>query len=631
MRDPLSELGHLRKLAKADPTKRFDKLYRLVCARDILAIASERVSQNTGGTTAGIDGQTRKQINTEMLVTLADELRQDRYHPQAVRRAYIPKGKKGRRALGIPTIRDRIVQAAVAQVLEKLYEPIFRDCSYGFRSHRNTIQALRHLAQAYRGGVTWVIEGDLVKCFDSIPHGVILNCLRKRIKDERFIDLIRQMLKAGVMEEGGCMPTYSGTPQGGLASPILSNIVLHEFDCWLEDHWKANPPRLSRQQQDARATPEYARHKRNLVRWRAQLAGRIPMGRQTPEGLRLKIKQALEARARIPSVRSRRMIAFCRYADDYVVVLCQYSKAEAQQLKEAMATWLKEHLGLTQHPEKTHITHWSTRFRFLGYDLRGQRNRNGSRWLRLSIPPEKERELKAKMKRLCAYDQIPELDLFTSENALLNGWTNYYRYANNATNRFLYLTGVAYWLTAHYLGRKHRCSIKKVMRIRYGRDPKSGKKALYTTNNTGKRLFLWNKPPKWRSLLNPTVQAKDVQPLPINSWAGGHSYEQRMEAQHRAEGHCEHCGAPADKLFVHHPNRLGQLRKPKQGPANVIASAQEQQVKLLCWECHKQHHPQGWHDGKTTRRQHISGEPDAATSGPSGSEGAGQKRASAMK
>ena len=377
MRDPLSELGHLRKLAKADPAKRFDKLYRLVCAEDILAIAAERVSQNTGGTTAGIDGQTRKQINTEMLATLADELRQHRYHPQAVRRAYIPKGKNGRRALGIPTIRDRIVQAAVAQVLEKLYEPIFRDCSYGFRSHRNTIQALRHLAQAYRGGVTWVIEGDLVKCFDSIPHGVILNCLRKRIKDERFIDLIRQMLKAGVMEDGGFMPTYSGTPQGGLASPILSNIVLHEFDCWLEDHWKANPPRLSRKQQDARATPEYARHKRNLVRWRAQLAGRIPMGRQTPEGLRLKIKQALEARARIPSVRPRRMISFCRYADDYVVVLCQYSKAEAQQLKEAMATWLKEHLGLTQHPEKTHITHWSKRFRFLGYDLRGQRNRNG--------------------------------------------------------------------------------------------------------------------------------------------------------------------------------------------------------------------------------------------------------------
>jgi group II intron reverse transcriptase/maturase len=316
MDDPLSELGHLRKLARTSPTKRFDKLYRLICHPEMLAVAAERVRQNTGGRTAGIDGQTRKQIDTEMLSQLAEELRTHRYRPQAVRRVYIPKGKTGRRALGIPAIRDRIVQAAIAEVLEAVYEPIFRNCSYGFRPKRNTIQALRQVAQAYRAGATWTIEGDLVKCFDSIPHGVILNCLRKRIKDERFIDLIRQMLQAGVMEEGTLLPTYSGTPQGGLASPVLSNIVLHELDCWLEDHWGANPPALTRKPQYARTTTEYARHKRNLVRWRAQLAGRIPMGHQTPEGLRAKIKQTLAARSHIPSVHPRRMISYCRYADD---------------------------------------------------------------------------------------------------------------------------------------------------------------------------------------------------------------------------------------------------------------------------------------------------------------------------
>jgi group II intron reverse transcriptase/maturase len=594
MRDPWNELGHLRKLAKAQPTKRFGTLYRLVCHPELLAVAAERVRHNTGGRTAGIDGQTRKQIKPEMLTQLADELTHRRYLPQAVRRVYIPKGKTGRRALGIPAIRDRIVQAAVAQVLETMYEPIFRNCSYGFRPNRNPIQALRQVAQAYRAGVTWVIEGDLVKCFDSIPHGIILNCLRKRIKDERFIDLIRLMLQAGVMEEGSLRPTYSGTPQGGLASPILSNIVLHEFDGWLEEQWQANPPRLSRKQQYARTTTDYARHKRNLVRWRAQLAGRIPMGRQTPEGLHIKIKQALAARSQLPSVRPRRMMSFCRYADDYLVVLCQYSKAEAQHLKEAMATWLKEHLGLTQHPDKTHITHWSDRFRFLGYDLRGQRNRNGTRWLRLSIPPEKERELKAKVKGVCSLTQIPELDLFTSVNALLHGWTNYFRYANNAPKRFGYLTGVVYWLTAHYLGRKHRRSVKRVMRMRYGVDPKSKKRALYTTNETGKRVFIWNKPPPWRSLLNPGVQAKDVQPLPLTSWSDGHSYEQREEARHHAEYRCEQCGATSTQLVVHHPNRLAKVVKRKQGQANVIASGQEQQVKLLCQQCHKQHHPGGW-------------------------------------
>jgi len=514
-------------------------------------------------------------------------------------------------------------------VLEAIYEPIFRTCSTGFRPGRSTIECLRQVAQAYRAGATWIIEGDLVKCFDSIPHGVILNCLRKRIKDERFIDLIRQMLQAGVIEEGSYTHTYSGTPQGGLASPILSNIVLHEFDCWMEDQWQANPPPLTARQQNARANPEYARHKRNLVRWRAQLAGRIPLGRQTPEGLRTKIQAALKARKRIPSVLPRRLIAYGRYADDYVAVLCQHSKREVQQLKTAMADWLQRQLGLTQQPLKTRITHWDKRFRFLGYDLRGQRNPNGTRWLRLSIPPEKERELKKKIKRWCSYTQIPELDLFLSVNAQVRGWTQYFRYANNATQRFTYLTGVVYWLTAHYLGRKHRRSLRRVMRTHYGVDPKSGKKALYVTGSRGRRVFIWNKPPPWCSVLSKVVKAKDIQPLPLMSWAQGRSYAQRQGLYATKGRQCQRCGRTGLRLVVHHPHRLGRRMKRKSGPANVIASGQEQQVKLLCLECHQQHHPDGWR-GKPRRRQHVTGELGAATSCRPSSEGAGRRRAAVM-
>jgi group II intron reverse transcriptase/maturase len=600
MRDPRQELEHLRKLAATEPTKRFSKLYRLVCHQEMLRIAAERVRQNTGGRTAGIDGQTRRQIGDELLARLAAELTHHQYQPQAVRRVYIPKGKTGRRALGVPSIRDRIVQAAVAEILAAVYEPLFCNCSYGFRPQRNTIQALRHVAQAYRAGATWIIEGDLVSCFDSLPHGVILSCLRKRIKDERFLDLIRKMLQAGVMEEGTLLPTYSGTPQGGLDSPILSNVVLHELDCWLEESWHANPPPLTAAQQYARANPAYARHKRNLVRWRAQLHGRIPLGRQTPDGLRAKIKAALRARNQLPSVVPRRMISYCRFADDYVVVLCQYSKAEAEHLKTALAEWLRETLGLTQHAEKTRITHWDQRFRFLGYELRGQRSPHGTRWLRLTIPAEKERELKTKVKRWCRYTQIPELDLFTSVNALLRGWTQYFRYAHNAPRRFRYLTGVAYWLTAHYLGRKRRCSIKRVMRTAYGVDPASRKRALFTDKG-GKRVYLWNKPPPRGVLLSAGVEAKDVQPLPLTSWATGHSYEQRLEVHARSQSRCEHCGTSGAKLIVHHPNRLSKVRKCKQGPAKRIASGHEQGVKLLCPGCHLQHHPSGWRGphGKT--------------------------------
>ncbi len=202
------------------------------------------------------------------------------------------------------------------------------------------------------------------------------------------------------------------------------------------------------------------------------------------------------------------------------------------------------------------------------------------------------------MKRLCGYTQIPELDLFTSVNAKMRGWTNYFRYAHNATQRFGYLTGVVYWLGAHYLGRKHRCSIKKVMRNHYGVDPKSGKRALHTSSQAGKCTYLWNKPPRRASLFNSVVKAKDVQPLPITAWAFGRSYEQRMEVYNRSEKCCEHCGKISPTLVVHHPNRLGKLAKLKQGKSNVITSGQRQQVKLLCPECHKQHHPGGWNGKK---------------------------------
>jgi hypothetical protein len=379
------------------------------------------------------------------------------------------------------------------------------------------------------------------------------------------------------------------------SSPILSNIVLHEFDCWMEDHWHANPPPETAQQRQARTNPEYQRHKGNLQRWRAQLAGRRPLGRQTPEGLRAKIQGALTARKGIPSVFPRRHRTYCRYADDYAVVLCQYSKAEAQDLKQAMALWLEQHLGLTQHPDKTRITHWDTRFRFLGYDLRGQRNPNGARWLQLRIPPEKERGLKGKLQRLCGYTQIPEHDLVLSVNALARGWANYYRYAHNASQRLASLRNVVYWLTAPYLGRKHRCSLQCMSRTHYGIDPQTGQKALYITGNNGAhRVYVWNKAPRRFSLFGPLVSARDVQPVPLTSWAGGRSYEQRQTLRAEAGGCCQHCGQPSVQLVVHHPHRLSRIGKPTQQPAAVIASGQEQQVKLLCPACHRQHHPGGW-------------------------------------
>jgi len=218
--DVVAELGHLRKLAEQDANKRFDRLYRLVRQSGLLAIARERIAGNRGAQTPGMDGQTMQEVGEEKINQLSEELRQGAYRPQPVRRVYIPKKNGKLRPLGIPASRDKIVQAGIMLILEALYEPIFRKCSHGFRPEHSTITALRQAGSAYRAGAKWIIEGDITDCFGSIPHGVILNCLRKRIKDERFIDLIRKMLQAGVMEAGSFSPSYSGTPQGGLCKAL---------------------------------------------------------------------------------------------------------------------------------------------------------------------------------------------------------------------------------------------------------------------------------------------------------------------------------------------------------------------------------------------------------------------------
>jgi RNA-directed DNA polymerase len=221
MADVIQELGHLAKLAKGDPEKRFNRLYRLLRQPELLMLAKAKIQGNKGANTPGVDGQVMADVTPDDVIRLSQELATGTYQPQPVRRVYIPKKNNPhkRRPLGIPASRDKIVQAGVALILEALYEPVFRNCSHGFRPGRSPITALRPLATAYTAGATWIVEGDLADCFGSLPHHVILNCLRKRIRDERFIELIRRMLKAGVMEEGKFLPTYSGTPQGGIATP----------------------------------------------------------------------------------------------------------------------------------------------------------------------------------------------------------------------------------------------------------------------------------------------------------------------------------------------------------------------------------------------------------------------------
>ena len=229
----------LYRAAKASPERRFHALYDKVIRQDILRRAWEEVRANGGA--AGVDGQTIRDVERhgvdEFLTRLATELREGKYRPRAVRQVLIPKADGRQRALGIPTVKDRVVQAAAKVVLEPIFEADFHDSSYGFRPRRSAHQAVEQIRQGVNSGRDWVVDADIEACFDRIDHGVVLERMGRRISDRRMLKLVRQWLTAGVQIAGVVHPSERGVPQGGVISPLLANMVLHELDQgWEAEH-----------------------------------------------------------------------------------------------------------------------------------------------------------------------------------------------------------------------------------------------------------------------------------------------------------------------------------------------------------------------------------------------------------
>lgn len=426
-----------RKLAMwstADRERRFDRLLRIIADRSWLAEAARITLASRGARTPGVDGVDKHALEADLpeeLERIRAELLTGNYQPQPAKRVYIPKANGKQRPLGIPSLRDRIVQRAMLMVLEPIWESDFHCSSYGFRPERSVHHAIRTVKLQLQEGThakgRWVIEGDLASYFDTVHHKLLMRCLRKRICDRRFLNLVWRMLKAGHVDRGLFRAASDGVPQGGVISPLLSNIVLNEFDQWLE--------------------AKYLSKKARKDRWYWNNG----IKHQRPIALR-------ENRQWQPAV------AYCRYADDFVVIV-KGTKAQAKAVREECRAFLEGELKLTLNMAKTHVTHVNDGFVFLGHRIIRKRGPRGTMRPVTTIPRDKLRNFAARLaKELSGHHSENTIDLIERLNRQLAGWADFYRFTDYTAVMYSKVDRIVFWKLAHWLARKYQTSIKSLMR-----------------------------------------------------------------------------------------------------------------------------------------------------------------------
>ncbi len=597
MRSPERVLNSLNEHSK-DSSYKFERLYRILFNEELFYVAYQKIASNGGSTTKGSDGRSIDGMSLARIETLIASLKDESYQPHPSRRVHIPKKNGKTRPLGIPAFEDKLVQEVVRMILEAIYEGHFETTSHGFRPKRSCHTALLHIQKTFNGA-KWFIEGDIKGFFDNIDHDVLVGILRERISDDRFIRLIRKFLKAGYVEDWTFHNTYSGTPQGGIVSPILANIYLDKLDKYVKEYI---------QHFDKGTKRRPGKESNNLANERKRTVRKLKKVKDGTEKAALvaRLKAIEQERAAFPNGdemdESYRRLKYIRYADDFILGVIG-SKEEAQRIKEDIKSFLSASLALELSEEKTLITHTGKSAKFLGYeitvtrdnhqrrDVRGCLRRTYGKRVRLNVSMATLRDklleygaMEIKLRNgkevwkpkcrsgLIFNDDLEILDRYNRETV---GFCNYYLIANNCVvlHNFRYIMEYSMYKT--FAG-KYRSTVRKInKKYRYNK--------LFTVKYEQKgaiksRTFYKTSFKRRTTAFNGSC---DIEPYSIAD-VSRTNLTDRLKAEK-----CELCGATG-KLIMHHVRNLKDL-KGKESWERLM-SARKRKTIALCPSCHRLRH-----------------------------------------
>ena len=597
MRSPERVLNNLNEHSK-DSSYKFERLYRILFNEELFYVAYQKIASNGGSTTKGSDGRSIDEMSLARIETLIASLKDESYQPHPSRRVHIPKKNGKTRPLGIPAFEDKLVQEVVRMILEAIYEGHFETTSHGFRPKRSCHTALLHIQKTF-SGAKWFIEGDIKGFFDNIDHDVLVGILRERISDDRFIRLIRKFLKAGYVEDWTFHNTYSGTPQGGIVSPILANIYLDKLDKYVKEYIRHFDKGTKRR--PGKESNDLANERKRTVR----KLKKIKDGTEKA-ALVARLKAIEQERAAFPNGDemdgSYRRLKYIRYADDFILGVIG-SKEDALRIKEDIKSFLSENLALELSEEKTLITHTGKSAKFLGYeitvtrnnhqrrDVQGRLRRTYGKRVRLNVSMATLRDklleygaMEIKLRNgkeiwkpkcrsgLIFNDDLEILDRYNRETV---GFCNYYLIANNCVvlHNFRYIMEYSMYKT--FAG-KYRSTVRKI-------NKKYRRNKLFTVKYEQKGVI------KSRTFYKTSFKRRttafngscDIEPYSIAD-VSRTNLTDRLKAEK-----CELCGATG-KLIMHHVRNLKDL-KGKESWERLM-SARKRKTIALCPSCHRLRH-----------------------------------------